>query len=93
MCCNNIRSHGKGFYWSFKKKFEYEPKHNNSPIAVACYTDNGCFIQSFDSIADAARHYKLEKGCIRACIKGKTKHAGKVRWRYFYGNTSNISSL
>lgn len=93
MCCNNIRSHGSGFYWSFKKRFEYKPKHSNTPIPVACYTDDGTFIKSFDSIAEGARYYNLEKSSIRNCIQGKSKHAGKVRWRYFYGNTSNISSL
>lgn len=93
MCCNNIRSHGGGFYWSFKKRFSYEPRHDNTPVSVACYNDEGMFIKSFDSIADASRYYNVQKSGIRNCINGKSKHCKNLRWRYFYGNTSNISSL
>lgn len=92
-CCNKRSSQSGGYYWSYKKRFEYEPKHDNTPVMVACYDDNGTFIESFSSIKSAARAYNTSPGSIRGCINGKYKHACKVRWRYFYGNTNNILSL
>lgn len=90
--CLNKQSSAGGYYWSYKKRFDFDPKKVRK-TAVACYTDEGCFIKSFDSISDASREYRINAACIKACIQGKTKHSGKVRWRYFYGNSSNISPI
>lgn len=81
-----------GFYWSFKKHFDFDPKKVRK-TAVACYTDDGVFIQSFSSITEAAKFYKVGISTLSQCISGRHKHCAKVRWRYFYGNTSNIKSL
>ena len=81
-----------GFYWNYKKRFDFDPKKIKK-IPVACYTDGGEFIKSFTSQTEAAQEYKLSISGISNCITGKAKHCGKLRWRYFYGNTSNIKSL
>lgn len=62
-------------------------------IPVACYDEKGKFIQSYSSLRSAERETKITRGSIKNCIIGKSKFAGKVRWRYFYGNTSDINSL
>lgn len=69
--CLNKRSCAGGYYWSYKKSFDYVQKHQNTPIAVAKYTINGEFIRSYDSIADAARDVNVGKSAIRRCIQGK----------------------
>jgi hypothetical protein len=84
-------SQAGGYYWNYKKRFDY--KIPSPTIAVACYNDNGTFIQSFTSLKEAGEAYNVHYSAITACIKGKSKHCAKVRWRYFYGNTSSISSL
>ena len=89
--CTGHQAQAGGYYWSYKKRFEYNVQ--NKKIAVACYNDDGTFIRSFDSMADAAKEYNISYSCISNCIKGRQKRCKNVRWRYFYGNTSPISSL
>ena len=81
-----------GYYWSFKNKFE--PKKNNHLSSVAKYNDDGEFIESYTSIKEAADSNKIKTlSNIIAAIKGTQKRCGGFRWRYFYGNTSNIKPL
>ena len=89
--CTGHQAQAGGYYWSYKKRFDYNPSIQK--IAVACYNDDGTFIRSFDSLIEAANAYSVTYKGISNCIKGKQKHCAKVRWRYFYGNTSPISSL
>lgn len=89
--CTGHQSQAGGYYWSYKKRFDYNP--STQKIPVACYNDDGTFIRSFDSLIEAANAYSVTYKGISNCIRGKQKHCAKVRWRYFYGNTSPISSL
>lgn len=91
--CRKKQGQAGGYFWNFKKSFDFDPEHSDKDIAVACYDDNGNFIKSYTSLRSAAEDSKINRGTIKRCISGKTKHAGKFRWRYFYGNTSNISPL
>ena len=90
--CLGKQAQAGGFYWNYKKRFEFDPTKIRK-TAVACYTDAGEFIKSFDSLTEASKEYNVGVPTILCCIKGRQKHCAKVRWRYFYGNTSNISSL
>lgn len=90
--CHNITRQAYGYYWSFKRRFEYNEYIKTK--AVACYDDNGNFITSYTSLKEAAEALGLKDGtCISKCISGKSKHAKGFRWRFFYGNISNISAL
>lgn len=90
--CLNKQIQAGGYYWSYVKRFDCDPSKIRVS-AVACYTDDGEFIKSFSSIKEACLEYNVQHPSLIRCIKGKTKHCAKVRWRYFYGNTSNISPL
>lgn len=90
--CLNKQQHAGGFYWSYTKRFNFDPAKVRK-TAVACYTDEGKFIKSFTMVKEACTEYNISRASLIRCIKGKTKHSGKVRWRYFYGNTLNISPL
>lgn len=90
--CDKITKQAYGYYWSFKRRFEYN-EYNQSK-AVACYNDEGEFITSYSSLKEAATAIGLKDGsAISNCIRGKSKHAKGLRWRFFYGNTSSISKL
>jgi hypothetical protein len=81
-----------GYYWSNKCKFDLEPPKGYA--AVAKYNDAGEFLGSYSSISEAARENNIKSMAnIIAAIKGTQKRCGGFRWRYFYGNTSNIKSL
>lgn len=91
-CCNEKVNQAYGYYWSYKPKFEF--RTNKCYSAVAKYNDEGEFICSYSTLQEAAKDCGLKSsGNIIACIKGKQKHCGGFRWRYFYGNTTNIPPL
>ena len=80
-----------GYYWSYKKIFNYKEFKGKS---VAKYDDLGNFIEAYDSIKEAAISNNIKTPSnINAAISGKQKRCGGFRWRYFYGNTSNIKAL
>lgn len=90
--CNGKQSQAYGYYWSYKCKFESKP--NNHLKSVAKYDDNGNFIESYSTIKEAADSIGASSSAnIIAAIKGTQKRCGGYRWRYFYGNTSNIQPL
>lgn len=90
-CLKKIRcSHG--YYWSYEKHFDYKPKDKQG-TAVACYTDNGVFVRSYSSLSEAAKELNVAVSGISKVLSGYRKHCANYRWRYFYGNTSNIESL
>ena len=44
----------------------------------------------FDSIGEAARKKKIERGDISRCIKGIRKTAGKLHWRRYDGRPDDV---
>ncbi len=91
VCLNNA-SQAYGYYWSFKNKFN--PKKNNHLSPVAKYNDKGEFLESYNSIKEAADENNIKSAAnIIAAIKGSQKRCCGFRWRYFYGNTNNIKPL
>ena len=88
--CNKNNMQAGGYFWSFKKRFDYKADKNT---AVACYTLNGSFIRSYTSILNAAKLNNITEKDINMVICGKHKSCKFLRWRYFYGNTSNIKSI
>lgn len=91
-CCNKKVNQAYGYYWNFKPKFEFNINSHYS--AVAKYNDDGTFLESYSTLKEAAESCGLKSSSnIIACIKGKQKHCGGFRWRYFYGNTENIPPL
>ena len=90
-CNGKIRS-SHGYYWSYEKHFNYKPKDLQG-TAIACYTDDGVFVKSFYSLTQASKELNVPISCLSRAIAGYRKHCVKYRWRYFYGNTSNIKSL
>lgn len=91
--CNKTQGQACGYFWSFKKRFDFNPENGLKNIAVAEYDEQGNFIKSYTSLRQAESETGIQRTLISNCIKGKSKFAGKRRWRYFYGNTSNIKSL
>lgn len=86
--CNGKVRKAYGYYWSFKRRFEYCPYDRKT--AVAAYGKDGKFIRSYDSAEEAAKSTGADSGNIISCIRGKHKTIKGYRWRYFYGNTSDI---
>lgn len=76
--CSGRSACAGGYFWSYKRRFEFDPSKVRK-TAVACYTDAGEFIKSFDTLKDASEEYNIHHSNIISCIKGKTKHAAKVR--------------
>lgn len=90
--CRGTAIQAYGYYWSYKDKFEL--KINQRHTAVAKYTDDGIFLESYSSISEAAKLNNIKTASnIQAAIAGRQKRCGGFRWRYYYGNNDNISPL
>lgn len=91
-CCHERVNQAYGYFWNFKPKFEF--KTNKHYSAVAKYDDEGHFLESYSTLKEAAKENGLKTNAnIIACIKGKQKHCGGFRWRYFYGDKNDIPPL
>lgn len=90
--CNGKRVSAYGYFWSYKRKFTYKP-YKADIQAVAKYSLNGDFIESFENVYEAANNVGTNHGNIYQCINGYHKQCKGFRWRYFYGNTSSLSPL
>ena len=89
--CNNKVNKAYGYYWSYKHIFNYKETKGK---AVAKYNDSGKLLAIYDSIKEAALENNIKTPSnISHAISGKQKRCGGFRWRYFYGNTSDIKSL
>lgn len=58
---------------------------------IAQYTLEGKFIRIWDSIQEAEQ--KLNLNSIIANLRGKTKYCGNFQWKYYNGDTNNISPV
>lgn len=90
--CLDQQCQAGGYYWNYKKRFDFREK-KKKVTAVACYDDSGKFIKSYTSLIEAAKENNVGAPSIHKAISGQRKHCNKLRWRYFYGNTSNINPL
>ena len=86
--CLNISNSSFGYFWSYTKEFKYN--HNNCYSKVSQYTISGKFLRYFDSMAEAERELGISN--IYQAIK-KNGTSGGYQWRYYDGNTSDISAL
>lgn len=90
--CEGMTKQAKGYFWSFRCKFEYNADYKK--MAVACYNPDGTFVKSFTSLKEACEELNLKDySGILSVIRGQHKLCKDLRWRFFYGNTSNIKSL
>lgn len=85
--CLGITSSSNGFYWSYKKEFNYS-SINKTPVAQ--YTLSGKFLRYFDSITQA--ECELQLNSIKQAIN-KQYQCGGFQWRYYNGDDSNIGKL
>ena len=85
--CLGITSSSNGFYWSYKKEFNYSSK-NKTPVAQ--YTLSGKFLRYFDSITQA--ECELQLNSIKQAIN-KQYQCGGFQWRYYKGDDSDIGKL
>lgn len=89
--CHKKVNKAYGYFWSFKHIFDYKDGRKSS---VAKYNDAGELLDVYDSIKEAAESNGIKTSAnIIAAIKGKQKRCGGFRWRYFYGDKSNIKPL
>lgn len=86
--CLETSNSSFGYYWSYKKEFNYSP--NSKLRKVAQYTISGKFLRYFDSISDAERELQV---CTIAQAITKKYTSGGFQWRYYNGDNSDISAL
>lgn len=86
--CLQTTQSSHGYFWSYKKKFEYV--ENQKLRKVAQYTLSGKFLRTFNSISEAER--ELQINTIHQAIVKKYSSGG-YQWRYYTGSNDNIAML
>lgn len=80
--CRHEKNTYANMQWIYKGD-KLKPLINNTK-AVCQYDLNNNFIQRFNSIGDAYRATKIDRGSISKACNGQLKTAGKFKWRYEY---------
>lgn len=86
VCLGQSKS-SHNFYWSYQKKFNY---NNTRCTKIAQYTLGGKYLRYYDSISEAEAALQLNS--IEQAIQ-KGYQCGGYQWKYFNGDTSDISKL
>lgn len=86
VCLGQSKS-SHNFYWSYQKKFKY---NNDRCTKIAQYTLGGKYLRYYDSISEAETALQLNS--IEQAIQ-KGYQCGGYQWKYFNGDTSDISKL
>lgn len=86
--CLNTTNSSFGYFWSYKKVFDY--KESNKLRKIAQYTPSGKFLRYFNSITEAEE--ALQISTIGQALRTKGL-AANYQWRYYEGNDSDISPL
>lgn len=84
--CIGVSNSSYGYYWSYKKQFNYQESTKLKKINQ--YTQEGIYIKTFDSITQAEEELQLNS-IFQAINKGYL--CGGFQWKYYNGNTDNIS--
>jgi hypothetical protein len=83
-CCQLKQRTSGGYQWRY-----YEIDNfllNISPIkSVIQYTRNGTYVNTFTSMAKAAKATKIDHSAISRCCRGELKTAGGYVWEYKKG--------
>lgn len=66
------------FYWSFVETINVNEYTNSAKTDIDVYNANGDFLNSFDSIVDAARFYDVNPASISNAIKDCSKLHGLI---------------
>lgn len=83
-CCDGILNQAYGYIWRFKNDDvnEHEWKDKNY-TAVDAYSIDGKLLNSFKSISDAQKFYKIiSNSHIIGCCNGQRNTCNNMVWRY-----------
>lgn len=64
---------------------------NTGTKKICQYELNGCFIRLWDSLTDASNFTGVHIGDISSCCNGRKGQTGSYQWKFYDGNTDNIS--
>lgn len=90
--CRGERNIAYGYQWRFHlKDSKCESIINlQKEKEVSCYNLNGQLIQTFSSLAQAAKYYNIDDGAISECCHGKLKTAYNKYWCFGHNNKIEI---
>lgn len=84
-CLNGKTKTCGGYYWSFQllEKYPVQEKIDNTAKIVYMLDDNNVVLQSFKSIAEAAKYVNGERSPIKKCCRGEIKTAYGYKWKCY----------
>jgi group I intron endonuclease len=71
-----------GYYWSYTLSDNFMPEADKRKKKVFQFYPHGEFIQSYKSVAEAAKTTGISSSSIAKCCRGEYKVAGGLNWEY-----------
>lgn len=69
-------------YGTIKNKLKQAKIHKGYAVSVVLYEYNGCVIEEFETMVDAAEKYNVSRELISLCCKGEISSANGLHFRY-----------
>jgi group I intron endonuclease len=87
-CCNNKALSAYGYQWKYYygNNSDIEQKKYTNKIPVEQYSINGIYMNTYESVSDAARKVGTITGDISRCCKGLSKLIHGFQWKYANDN-------
>jgi hypothetical protein len=72
----------RGYSWSYELLDNFQPEPDQRRKKVFQFTEQGIFMRSFDSVAEASQISGVNKSSIAKCCRGIYSNAGNFQWKY-----------
>ena len=79
-CCRLKQHTSGGYQWRYYEIDDFMPSIPPIKLVIQ-YTRNGTYVNSFISMAEAAKATKIDYSCINRCCRGELKTAGGYVWK------------
>jgi hypothetical protein len=72
----------RGYSWSYFLSDNFHPEPDQRRKKVFQFTEQGMFMRSFNSVAEASLESGVNKSSIAKCCRGIYSNAGNYLWQY-----------
>lgn len=80
--CRGDLKTSNGYCWSYALAINFKQNCDKRKKQVFLFNNDGEFLDSFNSVAEASRKTKINKTSIAKCCRGEYKKAGNYYWEY-----------
>ena len=83
-CCQGNSKNAYGYVWRYHGDDfnKHQTKYDTPEKKVLQFTKSGEFVNTYNSVKEAAKAVNKTSGAISMCCHGKTKSCAKYIWKF-----------